>query len=242
MRLIVSGCSFTDTRGDNTWPIPLQKKIGCELHSVALSSQSNGLICRKLIHAISQESDYNNLLVGVMWSGPDRSEAYTTDQKIIEDLEKAKTTDTVPGVHPMPWVDNPTTFVQDDPGGWMIHNVHWNNRFAKNHYKYYDKLHGHILTYELILYTQLFLERHKIKYFMMGYTDDVFHYQDHACTKHLIDQINWRAFVSTLGQYDWCNKYSVHKCNPNDQHPTREQHAEYVRRVILPWLSKKKYI
>ena len=81
MILITSACSFGETHSGEcqTWPAHLNKILQPSLWTnCSMGSQGNGLISKKVIYQISQHNDYDDILVGIMWSGVDRHEFYTT--------------------------------------------------------------------------------------------------------------------------------------------------------------------
>tara|TARA_B100002019_G_scaffold29357_1_gene23251 strand:+ start:675 stop:1391 length:717 start_codon:yes stop_codon:yes gene_type:complete len=238
MILITSACSFgeTYTGGVQPWTAQLNKILQpSSWTNCSMGSQGNGLIARKLIYEISQQDDYENILVGIMWSGTSRSEFYTTDQHIIHKL-RSRNYDG--------WLVNPDNFVENDPGGWVIQNARWKNPYAMNTYRFYDPMFGVIKTLEYILYTQLLLEKYNIKYFMLTYMDSVLE-DIHASpvTEHLINLINWNPFIlGNKGCYEWCKENTDIIIPKHGIHPTSEQHKLFTDQVIIPWLQEKKYI
>ena len=237
MILITSACSFGESHSADvqTWPAHLNKILQPSAWTnCSMGSQGNGLIARKLIYEISQQDDYDNILVGIMWSGTSRSEFYTTDRRIIKNL-KSRNYDG--------WLENPTKFVKNDPGGWVIQNAHWINVYSKNSYRFYDPMGGVIRTLELILYTQLFLEKYNIKYFMLTFMDSVLeNIHKSPVTEHLVNLINWEPFIlGNKGCYEWCKENTSEYIVPLG-HPSNEQHEIFTKQVIIPWLEEKKYI
>jgi len=72
--IITSGCSFSDISNHYTWPLHLSNSYGISCNHIALGSQGNGLIARKAVYAVQQalQQGYKpeEILVGIMWSGP----------------------------------------------------------------------------------------------------------------------------------------------------------------------------
>ena len=67
--LVTSGCSFTDS--GHAWPYQLAKKCDFIIDNIALPSQGNGIISRKLINTIEHYPipyPSDDIIVGVMWS------------------------------------------------------------------------------------------------------------------------------------------------------------------------------
>jgi hypothetical protein len=233
MILVTGGCSFSDYRA-RSWPVQLTEILSGDPIYTGMSSQGNGMISRKIIYTLSEllkTTDPSDLLVGIMWSGPDRHDFYTT-----EDPGFSTNIDN--------WLENPTSVVPDSPGNWVILNHNWKNRFAKEYYStFYDHIGALVYTYEHILRVQWFLKLHNIKYFMTTYTGEVFANSDHADTKHLLDQIDTDHFLPVVGEYEWCRDYSgITYPDPYDKHPSEEQHKRFTEQVIIPFLQNKRYV
>jgi hypothetical protein len=86
--LVTGGCSFSQVLDPHytleqggTWPHNLKLlAFNDSIHiATGLEGQGNGLISRKIIKEVStllETTDAKEILVGVMWSGPDRYERY----------------------------------------------------------------------------------------------------------------------------------------------------------------------
>lgn len=233
MILVTGGCSFSDNRA-RAWPVQLTEILTCDPIYTGMSSQGNGLISRKIIYTLSEllkTTDPSELLVGIMWSGPDRHDFYTTEDPGFDtNIDN--------------WLENPTSVIPDSPNNWVILNHNWKNRFAKDYYStFYDNIGASVYTYEHILRVQWFLKLHNIKYFMTTYTGEVFANSDHVDTKHLYDQIDTDHFLPVTGEYEWCRDYSsIAYPDPYDKHPSEEQHKRFTEQVIIPFLQSKRYI
>ena len=231
MLLITSGCSFSDNKA-KTWPIWLQKKLGIEHIQLAGGALGNGLISRKLIYEVSIVENKEDLLVGIMWSGPDRMDAYTEDPNFSsrDDCNNS-------------WRDQ-TIFPADDPGGWVQMYPGWPNLYSIEYYKTYSNTTWNtIQTYEHIIRTQLFLEKYNVKYFMMPYMDHVLELKgNHPSLQYLWNEINFDTFATTTGCFEWCIKDSGSLVKKGQSHPTERQHYFYVEKVIMPYLQNKKLI
>ena len=234
--LITSGCSFSECISEHidTWPRHLARTLEQHNHiSGAMSSQGNGLISRSIVYHVSQalkETDTKDLLVGIVWSGPDRWDFY---------LEQPPAFSAHDG-----WMSNPTGFTKNK--NWVILNHGWTNNFAKMHYStFHDSIGASIYTLEHVLRVQWFLEKHKIPYFMGTYTGEVLpkYLSTHSETQHLYDQINFDNFLPVEGVYEWCRDYSrLPFIVPGDKHPSTQQHKIFTEQVIVPFLTRKKYI
>jgi hypothetical protein len=228
--LITSGCSFTETRIEKTWPVWLTKRLATkETIHTGLSCQGNGMISRKVIHAVHEAlktESAKDIIVGITWSGPSRHEQYTTDKSKFP-------TKNING-----WIDNPTTFVKDDPGGWVIYNSYWDIPQAIHYYRHtYDETYSQIQTLEHIIRTQNYFKLHKIKYFMNTYMNEVFAVKDKACD-HLYEQIDYNQFLQKEGMMEWSKKTGL-ASHSDTLHPSADQHELFVDQVIMPFLNRQ---
>jgi hypothetical protein len=233
--LITGGCSFSVS----TWPWYLENALPAyRLVSTAMGSQGNGLISRKIIYQVSKllaSRRSEDLLVGIMWSGPDRHDYYIHN------------TNTAPIVYKEDnWMQNPTRFIPDTEGAWTIISPGWRMPSAANYYvNFHDSIGQYIYTLEHILRTQWFLQSMGVKYFMTTYTGEVLPeiVKTHNDTKHLYELVDTSVFLPVLGEYEWCRDYSdLEFPNPEDNHPSREQHRAFADQVILPFLKERNLI
>lgn len=235
-QLITGGCSFSECISPwiETWPKHLANFLKEHKHtSTAMSSQGNGLISRRIIYQVSEAlktTNSNDILVGIMWSGPDREDFYFTKSPAV--------------VKEDDYMENPTRFVSDSVGSWLIINHHWKTALAQNYYRHFHDMVGqYIYSCEHILRTQWFLKMHNIKYFMTTYTNKVFNKTTHLDVKHLYDQIDFAQFLPVAGEYEWCKEFSgLSFPVEGDIHPSSEQHRLFTEQVIMPFLTKKEYI
>lgn len=234
MIFISSGCSFSEciTKHIDTWPRHLARELNCDHISTAMSSQGNGLISRKIIYQVSEIlkcQPQEDLLVGIMWSGPDRHEIY---------LENGHT-----DIKQDNWLENPTNVVTDKK--WSILNYHWKSKHSRTYYEtFFDEIGQYVYTLEHILRTQWFLKLHNIKYFMTTYTGATLpsFLKSHSETKHLYEQIDFDNFLPVTGEFEWCKDFSnIDFPDPKDYHPGTEQHKAFTKMVILPFLKKNGY-
>jgi hypothetical protein len=237
--LITGGCSFSDPRY-NTWPNFLDKYLNdySSIHT-GMGSQGNGLISRKLVYEIQKcladGIDPENMLVGVMWSGPGRYDIFSdTSPPGYNDSSNEELT----------LYENPTNFVRENKKKqWYIFNHHWQKTyFNATYYKlYHNEVMHQILTLEHILRLQWFFKSLNIKYFMTCYTAKVFFKPvlDHPEVKYLYDLIDLKQFLPVNGEYEWCKDVSTFEFpDPNDMHPGSEQHNDFVQKIIVPWLTE----
>jgi len=264
--LITSGCSFSEpgpspVNGSN-WTTYLEGKLKLKgIHS-GMGCQGNGLIYRRTLYSIYkalQEYKPEEILVGIMWSGPGRMDWYTSDATELPDIDNW---DSARGQK------NPVTFIPGATGGWVYVNSHWSTDWAENFYtsRYADVTALQIRTYELILNTQSFLKNLGIDYFMTTYTSSVFHSDDDDdkninWMKDLIDFTSW---LPVDGCLNWCYNHTnlpfmgqttredlgdeFGKFSSQDieryggEHPSSLQHKLFTEEVILPFLKQKNFI
>jgi len=230
MKLITGGCSFTETESIRAWPLPLSEMLGADLTNVGLSCQGNGLIAKRVIHALTELKSYKNTLVGVMWSGVNRGEQFTTN-KVIHQAYQKKNIDG--------WQHNPVTFPKNSQGGWLIHNVHWTNVYSRDFYRRHDNIGAQIDTLHNIIYLQSFLKANKIKFFMSNFTAETFSYRDTPDVDYLYKLIDWNHFLPVEGCHEWCRDNSTHPFCSDGWHPGEGQYVDFTEQVILPFIKTK---
>jgi hypothetical protein len=239
--LVTGGCSFSELQGADygTWPNHLSATLSEYQHiATGLGSQGNGLISRRVIYEVSEllkATPAEDILVGIMWSGPERHDFFNEDVTIDHSERKINS-----------WVENPTGFVKDINKNWIIISPSWQNYWAKQYYaNFHSYIGGIIYTYEHILRVQWFLKLHGIKYFMTTYTSEVLHnwHIDQVNVTHLYEQIDFNDFLPVVGEWDWCNtKSEIPFTTPNDGHPNKAQHQAFTEQIIIPFLKDKNYI
>jgi hypothetical protein len=235
-QLITGGCSFSECLSPwiETWPKHLESALSGYVHiPTGMGSQGNGLISRRIIYQIVQslkKYNPNDLLVGIMWSGPSRHDVYFQKTPVL--------------IKEDGYMENPTKFVPESNGSWTIMNHSWLTELSQNHYRHYHDMTGqYIYSNEHVLRTQWFLKLHNIKYFMTTYTNEVFQQHTHPDTKYLYEQIDFDQFLPVEGEYEWCRDHSgLEFPREGDNHPSSDQHRLFTEQVILPFLKEKKYI
>lgn len=255
--LITSGCSFSDAETKITWPVHLESSFNIDFAHTGLCSQGNGLIARKAIYAVhralSQGYDPSEILVCIMWSGTERSEVFFKHNIITDD---DKNNDG--------WAINPSSFVENANGGWIIMNPWWRQKTSKAFYAYlYDELGQLINTYEKILWVQNYLKNLNIPYMMTAYHPNTYledpdtkenSYKQNNNITWMTDQIDFSHWLPVTTMHDWVRSFwnddHFDKCyfidhirNVNylnvDFHPTRKMHIKFTKEVILPFLKNK---
>jgi len=242
MILVTSGCSFSTT-GDytlgtstqpDTWPEYLDQKYNPS-QSIHLGISSNGqeLISRKVIHTISnllkKGTPNENILCGIMWSTEDRKQFYVPKGSSFSYM-----------LEPNPSPSNPHQWPADDNyGKWHLQNAGFMNKFAENYYRYYyDTTQSIIQSYEHVLRTQWFLEKHNIKYFMSTINDYTFEgkWENKPQITYLKEMVDWSKFLPA--QLPWVINNTKQYTNEEFFHPNYIQHKEYTEKVIIPFLKQ----
>lgn len=235
--LITAGCSFSEP--PNSWTQVLSEITGIKTLFLGHPAGSNGIISKKTIYnTVESLKTYrpHELLVGIMWSGANRSEFYSQDQ-----------------VEPYGFqFHNPLTIVRDK--NYYLLNTHWDSEYCDIHYKKFYNIVGSVIkTIEHILNVQWFLKSQNIPYFMTEYFKDVFERDytmfyngsyikvvDHPDVKYLYDLIDFSHWIDAEDCQTWVTKYSnLPFPKPNDVHPSYEQHKIYTEQVIIPFLKRK---
>ena len=234
--LVTSGCSFSECTSPwvDTWPEHLESAIApAQAFHEGLSSQGNGMISREIIWRVSQLLGFSDkLIVGVMWSGPDRHELLLSKKQLSPD-----TIDQQP---------NSYNWIKNSYADWLILHHSNNTDFSKDYYtKICNRWYSQVLTIEHILRVQWFLKLHNIRYFMTTFTGQVL--EKTICNepniKYLYEQIDFDQFLPVSGEYEWCRDHSgLEFPIKGDRHPSTAQHKLFTEQVILPFLKEKEYI
>lgn len=218
-----------------TWPVHLAEKINPELVLyLGQGAAGNGIISRKIIyHVTEQLKTYvpQDILVGIMWSGYDRRDMFTTtephDIKRIDDKGEQ--------------YSNPVR-IAGDRNFYLTHN-YWKDPITT---KYLNQTEDALLiTLEHMLRTQWFLEKHNVKYFMTEFHPlclDKELIESDKDLKFLYSQINLDHWLPISNCYDWVKDESGFTFDREDPHPSTNQHKAFVDRVIVPFLLGKNLI
>lgn len=259
---IGSGCSFSDTmnwQSYKTWPKQLPDQLGItEWVNEGRGGQANNMIRMRTIHAVEKaltKFSKDDILVGVMWSGPDRKGVY-----YHKDFLGDKPTGKV-------WIDGYNFVEGDTEGIWkpflLGHAGHENWRLGKLYYKnFHDSIGALVDTLHDIHYTQIYLKNKGIKYFMSNawnifefrwdnwgqYKGNIEDYRNenigrhnalnHPDLKWIADSIDWKKFLPVEGMWEWCQLYNPERDYKVDHHPTQEEHQEFTSQVIIPFIEQ----
>ena len=240
--IVTSGCSFSDVITRDTWPIFVEASYDVSCAHMGLLGQGNGLIARKAVYAVQQalQQGYKpeEILVGIMWSSPDRHDLY------FSKFDGMNT--------------KPTTYVEDDTGGWLIMNPHSNEKASKIYYSHlHDFVNHRVDTYEKILWVQSYLKLLGVSYFMTPYTAKVFKdikFHNNPNVKWMHDLIDWSNWLPVDSMHEWCYTHWSDADFPlidvqvketgaiikwPDTHPTRIMHEQFAKEIILPHIKNK---
>jgi len=238
--LIICGCSYSIELGEpfhyETWPSLLTRYFPKMVYKFpAHIGVGNGYISRTVLYNVSESLknfESNEILVGVVWSGISRKEVYHTDKLPIN-----------------VWVghdgiNNPCKIVKDYK--WNLIHEAMDNDVSKSVYKYdNDVIHHTLSSYEHILRTQLYLDKHNINYFMGVALDNTImsgpdHYLNtHEEIKYTYDQINLDNFIPVSSMFDWGKQNNYLQ---EDGHLSIEGTKKFLKTQIVPYLISKGYI
>lgn len=214
---VSGGCSFTTSMVYDSWP-----EATCELMSfvnlnTAFSGIGNNLILMNVLNTVQRLIKHDvpseDIVVGVMWSGADRTEFYRNQWQ--EDIQPMKKQGFM----------TPIRFIEESDGYWVPLTpvaVGFINEMAGRFFPSYTKRYaelGQIMydefffsdttrvinTLRSVLTLQEFLKNHKIKYFFTRYVKNAFIEKcwDDPEVSWLVDLIDWDMFIEG-GEFEWC--------------------------------------
>lgn len=230
--LLTSGCSFTCELYKPSWPTYTSKELGTDLINVGMGSTGNGLIARKVIINVEKllklySSD--EILVGVMWSGPDRIHRFKGNS--------------VPVPVVAPWMENPTNLWPDGEKVWEIGNGCWDTDFDKVFLKYiHTNEDAYMNTVDNILLVQNYLKAKGINYFMSTFLN-IFEYVNklHVDVQEYFKFIDLSKFADTQGCFEWCRDNQINfeytgEYKDGWTHPISEGYKAYSEQVLVPFI------
>jgi hypothetical protein len=236
--LITAGCSFSQVpNSDITWPVHLCDILQpTNVYFLGQGAAGNGIISRKVIYHTTQALKIykpEEILVGIMWSGRDRQEVYSTDPNFPHhDLES-----TCEGYR------NPVRIA--DEYNFYLMNAHWDDDATTNYIKnYYDEVGAYLISIEHILRTQWFLKQYNIPYFMTEYSVDCLPTRDitisqHSDISYLLDLIDKNAWIEIDNMWQFAMDSGVPFARPPDPHPATEHHFLFTRDKVMVHLHKR---
>jgi len=232
--LVTGGCSFTTTEyNTQNWPVFLSAELGTQLVDCAFSSQGNRMIARRTVHSVCKLLGAgvraSEILVGVVWSGIDRTEFFTSPDLTVDAQQQGD---------PEPKTMAGTV----DDGVWQTVNAVFPSDFAKNWYStYHNDTQSAILLYENIHWVQSFLKLHSIDHFMSVYTNYVIHteHDENPNVKWIKDQVDFDVFVPVNSLHDTFAPQSPGSIYGVMEHPDAQQSENFAINHILPFLQDK---
>lgn len=242
--LIASGCSFTDEVFYETWVTPLSEYLNIPAINLGIAGSGNPTIARQTIFEVSKQLSQGyhskDILVGVMWSHPDRTDHFFDDTS---------------GMY-QHWVDNgmkelwcggknPVSNAGDNTG-WVIQQSHFPDEYSKIYYEnFWSPLAAQIKTYEEILRLQWFLKSYDIDYFFTNISKSTLDETliDNVNVKWMHDIVDWAKWLDCIGCYEWCKDNTDMEFHESElhlpwQHPTSKMHQEFTKNVIVKFLKK----
>lgn len=236
--LITAGCSFSQVpNADVTWPVHLQNALHTDwCLFLGQGAAGNGIISRKVIYNVQKALKIykpEELLVGIMWSGRDRWEVYSTNK----DLPHHVLDSHAEGYR------NPVRINQEY--NFYLMNAHWDDDATKNYIKnYYDETGAYMLSLEHILRTQWFLKNHRVPYFMCEYSIDCLPTRDstianHSDIRYLLDMVDKSNWIDIDNMWQFAVDSGIPFARPPDPHPCTEHHEMFVRDKVLVHLFRR---
>jgi hypothetical protein len=233
--IIAAGCSFTEYPQDErfkNWPGHLSQYLDCEHTSYFLgtSSADNSYIANRTLYTVTKldKNLYNDILVGVMWSGVNRKSFYLTEAP-----DNYSKTDIV----------NPTGYIDKN---YYFVGPSWNDELAKTYYKYYyDKIGSLIESLKNVLLLQNFLKVNNIKYFFTEYSYDCISmnkFLTHPEVEFFYRSIDKTNFLPVKNMSEWIDNNTNFQYYIDDTHPTPIMSKEFTYKVIIPHLKSMGYI
>ena len=194
----------------------------------------NTLIARRAIVKLEQLlSSYKpeDILVGIMWSGPDRIHKFNGEGVQLENTSR--------------WVENPTSLWPNGDKVWEIGNVHWDTDFCVNYYKHTHTPEDSLMnTIDNILLVQKYLQVLGIDYFMSSYLKLFSNLKEvHSDVQKYSMLIDYTKFADIEGCGEWC------LANQKDseyiptglkyiEHPYSEGYKAYAENILVPFIKQ----
>ena len=246
-KLIAGGCSFTYE--DWCWPGQVYNELkkassfdDLELFNVGMGSNGNDLIKKSIVAQVEEElktTRPEDIVVGVMWSGPDRWSFYSQEHLDANDWGGNAKSNTI----------NPRSIVKDHYK-WYFMNAGWVNDHSTLYYSTFHSDIGSIInTLECIIFLQLYLESKNIGYFMTTYLDILkplnfdLDIKNNPETGYLHQNINFNKFLPVKGCYEYLKEnYPEGVPSEGDNHPFESGHKYFAKNVILPFMLKNNLI
>lgn len=243
--LITAGCSFSTVpyRDTETWPVHLHNHFNCKVLHTGQGATGNISIARKVlynVHRALKTFKADDILVGIMWSGPDRHEIISENPLPIT----YKGNDYYAMNIPYSLID-PTMYAEKHERIHYVLNQHWNDEASVMWYKnFHDPLGAQIETLEQMLRVQWYLKLNTVKYFMTSYAPHTldYEYYKHPEAAYLYTQLDQTCFLPTQSALQYMLEQGNYKHDKRiDGHPTTNQHKDFTENVIIPYLKNRGY-
>jgi len=219
MKILTAGCSFTKYKW-SCWPNFVKWfEPAHEIINLGASASSNETITRTVINAVMKYKQIEKIYI--MWSGPSRYELVVNNEP---DKQKEDAT----------WSSyNPDFQWYQYYGGHVEKDKH---EFYQKHFL--NEKQDEVRLLEKILFTQLFLDKHKIKYKMMCFMENIIDHHRNKTSKGqnaLYKQINWNNFIfykGNKGLYEYAQENHPNEFIEPDLHPLPLAHYKWVKDIM----------
>lgn len=222
----------------STWTALIAKDMGREYVCTAYPGNSNPGICRRILIALEEYKDHEDIFVTVNWSFLNRIEFRFTMDPFLHRAD-AKTDPEGYALGPFgPWFNfnhlDIYSLSKDDDKNKLIRNVDPEAlRFLQDYYRLVgsDDVYEYYVTLKEILLLQLYLKSRNIPYlFTSNYAFFKKTVNDPTvnCLLNQIDMDQWFFFPHLLGFLEWAYKNNFPK---RDEHPSEEAHEEAFKLI-----------
>lgn len=255
--LITSGCSFTGWEGaKKTWAHYLSSNYGV-FYNEGRGAQSNRLIKNRTYYrvneCISRGIKADDITVGIMWTGIDRTAFYNhKDDK----LESTLYTKQIKHLRNFNFTSSKSFFWKPTVSVTSI------TPSDLNYYKYIYLESDHIARFlEDVIALQNFLTSKGIKYFMTtawdldsfrndtwscGYRDmlpvDIFNKNyikklgSEYNLDYIVDNIDLNRFLDIRGMWEYCYHINPNRDCKKDHHPTEDENKQFYNNIVKPFI------
>lgn len=266
---VAGGCSFTQyprsqvlnpTTGQevefNNWPFHVENFLNCNTYYLGHGSADNNFIANRVLYCLQQLLKVTNpkeILVGVMWSGVDRSSFYLSEEPVnFCDHPKSFNLDKSKYGTSFWQVAGNKTHVAHEQNWYLVH-PNDETTFAENFYKhYYNPIDALIRSLKNALLVQNFCKLYKINYFFTEYYDGSITSHanlNHPDVEYFLQMLDRSQFLPVKNMADWIEKNTKFKYMSiphlgiiKDYHPTTEMSYAFTEQVIIPFLKNKGYV
>lgn len=228
----------------NTWTALMARELGREYICTSYPGNSNPAICRRIMIALEEHRDHEDILVMVNWSFLNRIEfRFTMDPFVRKPDPKLDPEGYALGPYG-PWFNFNHVDVYskgDNDKNRLVWNVDPEAlRFLKDYYRLVgsDDIYEYYVSLKEILLLQLYLKSRNIPYlFTSNYAFFKKTIDDPTinCLLNQIDMDQWFFFPHLLGFVEWAYKNNFER---RDEHPSEGAHLEAFK-LIRDYLATK---